>query len=108
MAALEYVVGDLRVDHSGLCSSIKVLSAATFKKEVVTLRMAWNWGVKMGRVPGRLPYDGLRYPTIDEKPSFQTREENERQTAAGAEARRSEGAIAVTALQDRAATGRGR
>ena len=32
---------------------------------------------------GRFPYEGLRYPKSDEKPPFQTREEIERQIAAG-------------------------
>ena len=59
------------------------LSAATIKKEIVSLRTAWNWGVKMGLVSGRFPNDGLRFPKIDEKPPFMTREEIERQIAAG-------------------------
>ena len=37
----------------------------------------------MGLVSGRFPYEGLRYPKGDEKPPFQTREEIERQVAAG-------------------------
>ena len=49
------------------------------KKEIVTLRTAWNWGVRMKIVSGRYPYDGLRYPKSDEKPPFQTRAEIERQ-----------------------------
>jgi integrase len=59
------------------------LSAATIKKEIVTLRTAWNWAVKMGLVAGRFPNDGLRYPKLDEKPPFMTRVEIERQRAAG-------------------------
>ena len=59
------------------------LSPATIKKEIVTLRTAWNWAVKMGLVAGRFPNDGLRYPKLDEKPPFMTREEIERQIAAG-------------------------
>jgi integrase len=55
------------------------LTPATIKKEIVTLRTAWNWGVRMKIVSGRYPYDGLRYPKADEKPPFQTREEIERQ-----------------------------
>ncbi len=55
------------------------LSPATIKKEIVTLRTAWNWGVRMKIVAGRFPYDGLRYPKTDEKPPFQTREEIKRQ-----------------------------
>jgi len=48
------------------------------KKEIVTLRTAWNWGMRMKIVSGRYPYDGLRYPKGDEKPPFQTRREIER------------------------------
>ena len=55
------------------------LTPATIKKEIVTLRTAWNWGVRMQIVSGRYPYDGLRYPKSDEKPPFQTRAEIERQ-----------------------------
>jgi integrase len=59
------------------------LSPATIKKEIVTLRTAWNWAAKMGLVVGRFPNDGLRYPKLDEKPPFMTREEIERRIAAG-------------------------
>jgi integrase len=55
------------------------LTPARIKKEIVTLRTAWNWGVRMKIVSGRYPYDGLRYPKSDEKPPFQTRREIERQ-----------------------------
>jgi hypothetical protein len=41
------------------------LNPATIKKEIVTLRTAWNWGVRMKIVAGRSPYDGLRYPKSD-------------------------------------------
>jgi integrase len=52
---------------------------ATIRKEIITLRTAWNWGARMGIVAGRYPYDGLRYPKSDEKPRFQTRQEILRQ-----------------------------
>ena len=61
----------------------KRLSPATIRKEIVTLRTAWNWAEKMGLVSGRFPYHGLRYPKTDEKPPFQTVEEIERRIAAG-------------------------
>lgn len=61
----------------------KPLSPATIRKEIVTLRTAWNWAAKMGLVAGRFPYDGLRYPKGDEKPPFQTMEEIERHIASG-------------------------
>ncbi len=59
------------------------LSPATIKKEIVTLRTTWNWGVEMGLVAGRFPIKGLRFPKLDEKPPFMTREEIERRIAAG-------------------------
>jgi hypothetical protein len=59
------------------------LSAAMIKKEIVSLRTAWNWAAKMGLVSGRFPNDGLRFPKVDEKPPFMTREEIERRVAAG-------------------------
>jgi integrase len=55
------------------------LNPATIKKEIVSLRTAWNWAVRMKIVAGRYPYDGLRYPKTDEKPRFMTRAEIERQ-----------------------------
>lgn len=59
------------------------LSPATIRKEIVTLRTAWNWGVPMGLVTGRFPYKGLRYPKSEEKPPFQTWAEIERRIKAG-------------------------
>lgn len=38
----------------------KSLSAATIRKEIVSLRTARNWGTRMGLVAGRFPVDGLR------------------------------------------------
>jgi integrase len=55
------------------------LLPSTIKKEIVTLRTAWNWGARMGIVAGRCPVDGLRYAKGDEKPPFQSRAEIERQ-----------------------------
>src|SRR5262249_2443867 len=59
------------------------LSPATIRKEIVSLRTAWNWGVRMGLVADRFPYEGLRYPKADEKPPFQTREEIRRRIEVG-------------------------
>lgn len=58
-----------------------LLDPATVKKEVVTLRTAWNWGARMGIVEGRCPVDGLRYAKGDEKPPFMTRAEIARRLA---------------------------
>jgi integrase len=59
------------------------LSPATIRKEIVTLRTSWNWGVRMGIVTGRFPNAGLRYPKGDEKPPFMTWQEIERRIKAG-------------------------
>ena len=42
----------------------------TIKKEVVTLRTVWNWGVRSKLVEGPFPGRGLRYPKSQEKASF--------------------------------------
>lgn len=48
------------------------VSSATIKKELVTFRTVWNWSVNMGILKKRFPNRGLRYPKLQEKPSFQT------------------------------------
>jgi integrase len=60
------------------------LSPATIRKEIVTLRTAWNWGLKMNLVSAAFPSHGLRYPKATEKPRFQTFAEIDRQIKAGA------------------------
>lgn len=72
---------DKRAKAKGLNG--RKLSAATIKKELISLRTAWNWGARMKIVAGRFPYDGLRYPRSAEKPPFQTRQEIERKIKAG-------------------------
>ena len=72
---------DIRAKAKGMNG--RRLSPATIKKEIVSLRTAWNWGVKMGLVSARFPNDGLRFAKTDEKPPFMTREEIERRIAAG-------------------------
>lgn len=52
-----------------------LLDPATIKKELVTLKTAWNWGARMGLVDREYPDAGLRFAKGDEKPPFQTREE---------------------------------
>jgi integrase len=71
---------DRRADARGIGGK---LSPATVRKEIVTLRTAWNWAVDMNLLSGRFPNKGLRYPKRDEKPPFQTRAEIERKVAAG-------------------------
>ena len=57
------------------------VSAATIKKEIVTLSAIWLWAKRMGYVESKLPKRGLRYPKVNEKPPFQTRSEIEYQIA---------------------------
>jgi site-specific recombinase XerD len=64
----------------------KGASPVTIRKEIATLRAAWNWGGPMKLTEGIFPSKGLRYPKGDEKPPFMTRDEIERQIAAGADA----------------------
>jgi len=59
------------------------LSPTTIRKEVASLRAAWNWAVQMGFMTGIFPGRGLRYPKTEEKPPFQTWQEIERQIARG-------------------------
>ncbi len=59
------------------------VSPVTIRKEIATLRAAWNWGEPMDLTSGRFPSKGLRYPKADEKPPFMTMEEIGRQIAAG-------------------------
>lgn len=61
----------------------KPLSTATLKKEIGSLRAAWNWGVTLGMIQGTFPNRGLLYPKTDEKPPFQTLLEIQRQLALG-------------------------
>src|SRR5262249_40297307 len=59
------------------------VAAVTIKKEIDTLRAAWNWGVRLGMVEGPCPTAGLVYPKGGEKLPFMTRVEIERRIAAG-------------------------
>jgi hypothetical protein len=61
----------------------RLLSPATLKKEIASLRVAWNWGTRTGLLEGPFPSRGLTYPKTDEKEPFQTREEIERRIARG-------------------------
>jgi integrase len=59
------------------------LSPVTLRKEVASLRAAWNWAAQAGLVTGPFPSRGLKYPKAAERPPFQTRAEVERQLARG-------------------------
>jgi hypothetical protein len=78
----ELALSDLQgyVDRRAKAKGVRgLLSPATIRKEIITLRTTWNWGVRMDLVAGRFPNGGLRYPKRDAKPPFQTRAEIERQ-----------------------------
>jgi integrase len=59
------------------------LSGATMKKEIVTLRTLWNWGVNSGIVDGPFPGKRVKYPKVTEKPPFQTWRDIEQQIKRG-------------------------
>ena len=59
------------------------LSPATLKKEIASLRVAWNWASRAGLLEGNFPGRGLTFPKTDEKEPFATREEIERRIARG-------------------------
>ncbi|MGF1583663.1 MAG: tyrosine-type recombinase/integrase [Gemmataceae bacterium] len=60
-----------------------LVSSKTAKKEVVSLRTVWNWGVRFHLLEGAFPNRGLRYPKVERKPPFMTWTEIERQIQAG-------------------------
>jgi integrase len=59
------------------------VAAITIKKELDTLRSAWNWAKRMGYVTDEFPGAGLVYPKGEEKLPFMTWTEIERRIAAG-------------------------
>ncbi len=59
------------------------LSTATIRKELASLRAAWNWAAHMGLVSGVFPNRGLVFPKSEEKPPFMTWAEIERRIAVG-------------------------
>lgn len=69
----------------GYVASRKV-SGATSKKELVTLRTVWNWGVAAKMVQGPFPGMGLKYPKTNEKPPFMPFAEVDELTKADANA----------------------
>ncbi len=61
---------DRRAKMPGIAG--RLLSAATLKKEIASLRACWNWGVQTGLVKGTFPSRGLRYPKEDAKEPFRS------------------------------------
>lgn len=54
------------------------LSGGTIRKELISLRTAWNWGTTMKLVSGKFPNKGISFPKTTQKPAFMTRAEIER------------------------------
>jgi hypothetical protein len=73
------------VDARALASGMRgrTLSAATIKKELITLRTAWNWARHAGVLKTAFPLKGVKFPKTQEKPPFQTWAEIERQIKHG-------------------------
>ena len=59
------------------------VSSVTIKKELATFRSIWNWAITHGYIATPLPLHGLKYPKVDEKPPFRTREEIAREIDLG-------------------------
>ncbi|QDS98151.1 site-specific integrase [Adhaeretor mobilis] len=55
----------------------KPIQPDTVRKELVTFRMLWNWGVNEGLLMGVSPTKHVVLPLTDEKPPFMTRTEIE-------------------------------
>lgn len=56
----------------------KAIQPDTIRKELVTFRMLWNWGVEEGLLLGASPTKHVALPLSNEKPPFRTRIEIER------------------------------
>ena len=69
--------------HVSRRSASDRVAAITIKKELDTLRSAWNWAKRMGYVQNDFPGAGLVYPKGEEKLPFMTWTEIERRIAAG-------------------------
>lgn len=61
----------------------KPIQPDTVRKELVTFRMLWNWGVQEGLLIGPSPTKHVVLPLTDEKPPFMTRGEIETIIARG-------------------------
>ncbi|QDU80714.1 site-specific tyrosine recombinase XerD [Polystyrenella longa] len=74
----EYVAKRLQDTHHG-----KPIQPDTVRKELVTFRMLWNWGVQEDLLTGPSPTKHVVFPLTDEKPPFMTCQEIERIIARG-------------------------
>ena len=86
----DWLIADLTLDklqdHVSIRASAKgirkrLLSPTTIRKEVASLRAAWNWAAQAKLLAGPFPNKGLKFPNTAEKPPFQTWQEIERQIA---------------------------
>jgi integrase len=64
----------------------KDVAGVTIKKEIDTLRAAWNWACRMRLTQGTFPNAGLVYPKGEDKLPFMTFDEIERRIEAGGDA----------------------
>jgi integrase len=80
-----FAMGKLSVSHlqRHIDRRKKVVTGVTIKKEIDTLRTAWNWSVRLGKVKGDFPSHGLIYPKETDKLPLMTWTEIERRIAAG-------------------------
>lgn len=61
----------------------RTISTTTIKKELSTLRTIWNWAIAHDYVTKPLTLRGLKFPKLDEKAPYRTREEIEREIENG-------------------------
>jgi integrase len=74
------------VNKRGAKTKKNGVGEVTVRKEIATLRAAWNWGARSGLCTGVFQNKGLRFPKATQKPPFMTRAEIERQIALGGDA----------------------
>lgn len=62
------------INRRAKCPGIhkRSLSSVTTKKEMATMRAAWNWAVQAGLLVGPFPNKGLRFQKSNEKAPFRT------------------------------------
>jgi integrase len=74
---------DLQRHVTRRTSGENAVAAVTVKKEIDTLRSAWNWACRNSMATGDFPSPGLAYPKAEERLPFMTWTEIERRIAAG-------------------------
>jgi len=61
----------------------RTVSSTTIRKEIASLSGVWSWANVAGMVDSPLPKAGIRFPKLNEKPPFRTKDQIERQIARG-------------------------